>query len=68
MNNEEPINLSHYPDGRDPEIEENGDAVQGVERAESTEGTGKRRRRKLPIERDDFPAPPFPYPSSKRGL
>jgi actin-binding LIM protein len=41
MNNEEPINLSHYPDGRDPG-EENGE-------------------RRRPIERDDFPAPPFAY-------
>jgi len=57
MNNEEPIKLSHYPDGTAPDIE-NGDNVQ--------EGEVQRRRRKLPIERDDFPAPPFPYSSSKR--
>ena len=58
MNNEEPIKLSHYPDGTAPDIE-NGDNVQ--------EGEVQKRRRKLPIERDDFPAPPFPYSSSKRG-
>ena len=40
MNNEEPISLSHYPDGRPPE-----------ERADKT----------APIERDDFPAPPYVY-------
>ena len=59
MNNEEPIKLSHYPDGTAPDIE-NGDNVQ--------EGEVQKRRRKLPIERDDFPAPPFPYSSSKRGI
>ncbi len=41
MNNEEPINLSHYPDGRAPE-EHPPD-------------------RQTPIERDDFPAPPYAY-------
>ena len=72
MNNEEPINLSHYPDGRAPDIE-NGDNGQNGENMEvvdgETEKTEKpKRRRKLPIERDDFPAPPFPYSSSKRGM
>ena len=38
MNNEEPIELSHYPDGRKLGPNE-----------------------KMPIERDDFPAPPYPY-------
>lgn len=38
MNNEEPINLAHYPDA----IKPRPDSVP-------------------PIERDDFPAPPFPY-------
>ena len=72
MNNEEPINLSHYPDGRAPDIE-NGDNGQNGENMEvvdgETEKTEKpKRRKKLPIERDDFPAPPFPYSSSKRGM
>jgi actin-binding LIM protein len=40
MNNEEPISLSHYPDGRAPE-----------------ENQGK----VTPIERDDFPAPPYAF-------
>lgn len=43
MNNEEPINLSHYPDGRAPE-------------------DGK----VTPIERDDFPAPPYAYAGRRR--
>ena len=47
MNNEEPINLSHYPDGRAPE--ENAD-------------------REAPIERDDFPAPPFAYSRRRRHM
>ena len=38
MNNEEPIELSHYPDARKLGPNE-----------------------KIPIERDDFPAPPYPY-------
>ena len=38
MNNEEPIEMSHYPDGK-----------------KETEKTI------APIERDDFPAPPFLY-------
>lgn len=38
MNNEEPIELSHYPDARKPKPHE-----------------------KARIERDDFPAPPYPY-------
>ncbi|KAF7490681.1 Actin-binding LIM protein 2, partial [Sarcoptes scabiei] len=45
MNNEEPIELSHYPDAQKPKPED------------------------VPkIERDDFPAPPFPYadPSLKK--
>ena len=45
MNNEEPINLSHYPDGRAPE-----------------ENAGK----VTPIERDDFPAPPYAYAGGRR--
>ena len=66
MNNEEPIKLSLYPDGVAPELE-NGDNIQASETAEVTDGGTKKRRRKLPIERDDFPAPPFPYSSSRRG-
>ncbi|GAB6023187.1 hypothetical protein CHUAL_014211 [Chamberlinius hualienensis] len=43
MNNEEPIELAHYPDARPPKPNE------------------------LPkIERDDFPAPPFPYTDPER--
>lgn len=38
MNNEEPIELSHYPAGHPPNPNE-----------------------KSKIERDDFPAPPYPY-------
>ena len=45
MNNEEPINLSHYPGGRAPEEDD---------------------EREAPIERDDFPAPPFAYTDAKR--
>jgi len=41
MNNEEPIEMSHYPDGK----KEDG---------------------KAPIERDDFPAPPFLYADEAR--
>ena len=67
MNNEEPINLSHYPDGRAPDIE-NGNNAQNAENMELVDGETKKRRRKLPIERDDFPAPPFPYSSSRRGI
>ena len=67
MNNEEPIKLSHYPDGTAPDIE-NGNVVQAGESTEVTDGATKKRRRKLPIERDDFPAPPFPYSSSRRGM
>ena len=37
MNNEEPIEMSHYPDGK------------------------KEEKTIAPIERDDFPAPPFLY-------
>jgi len=67
MNNEEPIKASHYPDGVVPEIE-NTDTTQSGENGEvTTDGaTKKRRRKKTPIERDDFPAPPFPYSSSRR--
>ena len=67
MNNEEPIKLSHYPDGTAPEIE-NGDTGQDGENMDLSDGAAKKRRRKLPIERDDFPAPPFPYSSSSRGI
>ena len=42
MNNEEAIELAHYPDGRAP----------------SEHGDGGRTH---PIERDDFPAPPYAY-------
>jgi actin-binding LIM protein len=38
MNNEEPIELSHFPSGHRPKPDE-----------------------KAKIERDDFPAPPYPY-------
>lgn len=38
MNNEEPIELSHYPDAKKPK-------------------PGQQPK----IERDDFPAPPYPY-------
>lgn len=43
MNNEEPIELSHYPGGKKPKPGE-----------------------KLKIERDDFPAPPYPYTDPER--
>ena len=43
MNNEEPIEMSHYPDGRKIEKEDTA-----------------------PIERDDFPAPPFLYADEAR--
>ena len=43
MNNEEPIEMSHYPDGKKVEKEETA-----------------------PIERDDFPAPPFLYADEAR--
>ena len=43
MNNEEPIELSHYPDARKP-------------------GPNETPR----IERDDFPAPPYPYADPER--
>lgn len=43
MNNEEPIEMSHYPDGKKVEEE-----------------------KKVPIERDDFPAPPFLYADEAR--
>ena len=43
MNNEEAIEMSHYPDGRKSQ-------------AENT----------IPIERDDFPAPPFLYADEAR--
>ena len=42
MNNEEPIEMSHYPDGKKVETEKT-----------------------VPIERDDFPAPPFLYAVKK---
>jgi len=70
MNNEEPIELSHYPDGRAPsdeeDVDENGD-VGGDEADGETEVDGqvvkkkKKKRREAPIERDDFPAPPYAY-------
>merc|ERR1719323_2826745 len=41
MNNEEPIEMSHYPDG-------------------------KKEEKTAPIERDDFPAPPFLYADEAR--
>ena len=43
MNNEEPIELSHYPGGKKPDP-----------------------REKSKIERDDFPAPPYPYTDPER--
>lgn len=43
MNNEEPIELSHYPGGKKPKPGE-----------------------KPKIERDDFPAPPYPYTDPER--
>ncbi|XP_054720732.1 uncharacterized protein LOC129230359 [Uloborus diversus] len=43
MNNEEPIEYSHYPGGKPPPPEE-----------------------MAPIERDDFPAPPFPFTDPER--
>lgn len=43
MNNEEPIELSHYPDAKKPLPGE-----------------------KPKIERDDFPAPPYPYTDPER--
>lgn len=43
MNNEEPIELSHYPGGKKP-------------------GAGE----KAKIDRDDFPAPPYPYSDPER--
>lgn len=43
MNNEEPIEMSHYPDGKKVEEEH-----------------------VVPIERDDFPAPPFLYADEQR--
>merc|ERR1740128_69871 len=43
MNNEEPIEMSHYPDGKKIETEH-----------------------VVPIERDDFPAPPFLYADPER--
>lgn len=43
MNNEEPIEMSHYPGGKKPKPGE-----------------------KLKIERDDFPAPPYPYTDPER--
>lgn len=45
MNNEEPIELAHYPDATKP----NPNSVP-------------------PIERDDFPAPPFPYTDPGENL
>jgi actin-binding LIM protein len=45
MNNEEPIEMAHYPDGRRPEESDD---------------------RAAPIERDDFPAPPFSVPDRRR--
>lgn len=43
MNNEEPIEMSHYPGGKKPNPNE-----------------------KPKIERDDFPAPPYPYTDPER--
>lgn len=43
MNNEEPIEMSHYPGGKRPPPGE-----------------------KSKIERDDFPAPPYPYTDPER--
>ena len=38
MNNEEPINLAHFPGGQKPKVNQPSR-----------------------IEREDFPAPPYPY-------
>lgn len=43
MNNEEPIELAHFPDAKKPKPGE-----------------------KPKIERDDFPAPPYPYSDPER--
>lgn len=43
MNNEEPIEMSHYPSAKKPQPGE-----------------------KPKIERDDFPAPPYPYTDPER--
>lgn len=43
MNNEEPIEMSHYPGAKRPQPGE-----------------------KSKIERDDFPAPPYPYTDPER--
>jgi len=56
MNNEEPISFSHYPDGHPPNGNDEVD-----EGKRDKDNKKKRRRKKKPIERDDFPAPPFPY-------
>jgi len=68
MNNEEPIRNSHFPDGHPP----NGNGEDTPDQKPKDEMNGdtsgreskqkKKRKKKLkPIERDDFPAPPFPY-------
>jgi len=59
MNNEEPISFSHYPDGHPPN--DNDEIDQGKPRNGGEEVQKRRKRKKKPIERDDFPAPPFPY-------
>lgn len=65
MNNEEPISFSHYPDGQPPAPDHDDDLENGTQNGDEVDGSGskkkKHRRKKKPIERDDFPAPPFPY-------
>lgn len=64
MNNEEPISFSHYPDGQPPPEVTNGDEVDNAKQQNGNQEQKvkkKRKRKKRPIERDDFPAPPFPY-------
>lgn len=60
MNNEEPISFSHYPDGQPPPALEDP-VTNGGDEVDSGKKQKKLRRKKKPIERDDFPAPPFPY-------
>ena len=56
MNNEEPIEMSHYPDGKKKEKESIIIIIIIII-------TGKKEEKEsiAPIERDDFPAPPFLY-------
>ena len=58
MNNEEPIEMSHYPDGKKEEKE-----IIIIIIVIIIIVTGKKEEKEsiAPIERDDFPAPPFLY-------